>query len=139
MKKITSGIVITLAIGLLAGMNHAATPQLMVDHTLTGYHKGASTVTLYYRLRVSNPGSGVFKRLSLSMLPLPPLVAKGTVVKVGDLGSQQTTDVSLQVVTPAVLDPKQFSRNGLLWTGKYLDGNGEQVEFRLKSRPAGAS
>jgi hypothetical protein len=135
MRATVAALCILLAISLFATLNHAATQQLLVDHALTGYTKSPSSVTLDYTLHVVNPGAGTFFNLSLSLAPLPPLIAGGTSVTVGYLGPHESTDVTLQISTPAMTDPEQFSHNSLFWIGKHEDLEGKPVEFPLRSRP----
>jgi hypothetical protein len=138
MKRMLAGLFIVLAMNLFAGVTHAAGPKLALDHTLTGYSKGATTVTLDYSLHIVNPGDTPLANLSLSLVPLPPLISQRTTVNVGYLGPHQSTYVSLQIVTPALLDADRFSRNPLSWAGKYLDVEGKQIEFPVQSKPGGA-
>jgi hypothetical protein len=124
---------ILLAITVFASLNHAATQQLIVDHFLTGYTRGSSSVTLDYRLHVVNPGGGTFFNLSLALDPLPPLIPAGTGVAVGYLGPHEAADVTLHLETPVTTDPEQFARNGLTWKGRYENLEGKQVAFPVKS------
>jgi hypothetical protein len=133
MKTTVATLSILLAITVFASLNHAATEQLIVDHFLTGYTRGSSSVTLDYRLHVVNPGAGRFFNLSLALDPLPPLISAGTGVAVGYLGPHEAGDVALHLVTPVTTDPEQFVRNGLFWKGRYEDLDGKQVEFPVKS------
>jgi hypothetical protein len=138
MKRALAELLILLAINLFASLTHAAPPQLVLDHTLTGYSKSATAVTLDYSLHVTNPGNTPLADLSLSLVPIPPLVAKGKTVSVGYLGPHQSAYVSLQIVTPALLDEDRFARIPIFWAGKYQDSEGKLVQFPAKSRPGGA-
>lgn len=137
MNKTFAGFLIALTINIFAVFAFAAESPVILNHTLTGYNRGSTSITLDYSLHIANPGDTPLADLSLSLVPVPPLVAKRTIVSVGYLGPHQSADVTLQIVTPALLDVKRFSRTPLFWAGKYVDVEGKPAEFPAKSKPGG--
>lgn len=138
MNRALAGFLVMLTMNLVAGFTHAGEPRLVVGHSLTGYSKGATSVTLDYSLYIVNPGDTPLADLSLSLVPLPPLTAQGTTVSVSYLGPQQSAQLFMQVVSPALLDEDRFSQRLLFWAGRYTDIEGKQVEFPVQSKPGGA-
>ena len=137
MNKSFTGLLIALTINIFAVFAFAAESPVILRHTLTGYNKGSTATILDYSLHVVNPGNTPIADLSLSLVSVPPLVAKSLTVSVGYLGPHQSTDLTLQIVTSALLDEERFSRIPLFWAGKYLDADGKPAEFPAKSKPGG--
>lgn len=138
MYKTFTGFLIALAINIFAVPVFSAESPVIVSHTLTGYNKGSTSITLDYSLHVVNLGETPLADLSLSLVPIPPLVAKRTTVSVGYLGPHQSADVTLQIITPALLDAERFSHTPLFLAGRYLDVEGKTAEFPAKSKPGGS-
>ena len=138
MNKSLTGLLIALTINVLAVFSFAAESPVILSHILTGYNKGSTTTTIDYSLHIANPGNTTLDDLTLSLVPVPPLVAKRIIVNVGYLGPHQSTDVTLQIATPAQLDSERLSRTPLFWAGKFIDVEGKPVEFPAKSKPGGA-
>jgi hypothetical protein len=138
MKKSFTGFLIALTITIFAHVAGAADPPVIVTHTLTGYSKGPSSVTLEYSLHVVNPGETPLADLTLSLVPRPPFVTTRTTVTVGFLGPKQSADMPMKLVTPLLLEKDHFSQKTLPWAGKGLNAEGKRVEFPVKSRPRGA-
>lgn len=138
MDRALAGFMVMLAMNLGAGFTHAGEPRLVVGHSLTGYSKAASSVTLDYSLFIVNPGDTPLTDLSLSLVPLPPLTAQGTPASISYLGPKQSAQLFIQVVSPGLLDEERFSQRPLFWAGRYIDMEGKQVEFPVQSKPGGA-
>ncbi len=138
MNRSFAGLFVLLAMLLPAVSAWGAESRVTVSHTLTGFNMGTNTVTVDYSLHVVNNGEAPVVNLSLSLVPLPPFVANRTIVNVGYLGTRQSADVSLQLVTRAILSADRFSQQPLFLVGKYLDGEGKPAQFPVKSKPGGA-
>ncbi len=138
MKKTLRGLLIGLTINIGAVFASAAGPPIVVTHTLTSYSQGPTATSLEYSLHMVNPGETPISNLSLSLVPRPPFVTSGSTVDVGYLAPKQSTDLSVKLVTPLLLEEDQFARKPLFWAGKCLDSRGQLVEFPIKSRPGGA-
>ena len=138
MDRVLAGLLVMLAMNLAASFTHAGESPLIVGHSLTGYSKGTTSVTLDYSLFIVNPGDTPLADLSLSLVPLPPLTAQGTTVSINYLGPKQSAQLFMQVVSPALLDEERFSQRPLFWAGRYTDMEGKLVEFPVQSKPGGA-
>jgi hypothetical protein len=138
MKKSFTGFLIALTINVLGVFACAEGPPVILTHTLTGYSKGPTAVTLEYSMHVVNPGETAIGDLSLSLVPRLPFLTTRTTVNVSYLAPKQSTDLTVKLVTPLLLNQEQFSRSPLFWAGECLDAEGKLVEFPVKSGPGGA-
>ena len=138
MEKTIRRFSIAVTLNILAGFACAAGPPVVVTHTLTSYSQGPTATSLEYSLHMVNPGETPISNLSLSLVPRPPFVTSGSTVDVSYLAPKQSTDLSVKLVTPLLLEEDQFSRKPLFWAGKCLNSQGKLVEFPIKSRPGGA-
>lgn len=138
MRKVLAATFVMLAISLCAGLTHAASAPLVLAHTLTGYRKGDTGVTLAYSLHVANKGNSAITEVSLSLVPLPPVVGDRPTVNVGYLGPHEETDLTVQLQTQSSLDEKRSAAARLYWAARYVNAEGKVVEIPLQSRAGGA-
>lgn len=113
-------------------------PAVVASHTLTGYSKSATTVTLTYVLQLRNRGDSALGGLQLSLVPRPPFITSKTTVTVDSLAPKASTNVRVQVATPLLRDQKYFTHLPLLWVAKCTDVAGNVMEFPVKTRQGGA-
>lgn len=138
MKKTFTGFLTALTMIVLATIACADGPPVQLTQTLTGYSKGATEVKLEYAVEVLNREDAALNNLTLTLVPRPPFVITKRVFTLKNLAGKGKAELKLQLVTRQLLEESQFSKKALLWAGKYLDANGNLVQFPVKSRPGGA-
>jgi len=138
MNRTFVGLFILLSMLLPAVLAYGAESPVVVIHTLTGYSKGADSVTLDYALHVVNAGKLPLSDVTLALVPSPQFGVQHTTVTVGSLRPRESVDLTVQLVTPIIHDQDRLSQNTLLWAGKYVNAQGNPVQFPLTSRPGGA-
>lgn len=138
MKNYLTGLLTAIIINILAVLACAAGSPVTLTHTLTGYSKGTTAVTLDYSLHVVNPGHTAISDLSLSLVPRHPFVTTTATVNVSHLAPKESADLRVTLVTPLLLDKDNLSRRSLSWAGKGVTAEGKLIEFPVKSSPGGA-
>ncbi|UFS71250.1 hypothetical protein LPW11_03425 [Geomonas sp. RF6] len=138
MIKTTARFLFFLALVVAASFAHASDSPLVLAHHLTGFNPQASATTVDYTLHVHNSGDTAVTEISLSLVPVIPVLGKGTTLNIAYLGPNEVTDVTLQVESRLMVDKPRYAGATLFWTGRCVDSNGKVVEFPVKSRPGGA-
>lgn len=137
MKKSLTAILAALFVLVAAVAAFAERSPVLVTHTLTGYSRGATDVTLEYSLQVLNQENFPLTDLTLTLVPRLPLVPSKSVVSVPTLAPSGSTAVTVKIVTPLLLSREGFARTSLQFGGKYTDVSGKTVEFPVRSMPGG--
>jgi len=120
------------------GLACASAPPIIVTHTLTQSSKNGSQTTLNFIVHVVNMGDDPITSLTLSLVPLPPLMPGQATLNVATLGPHQSMDIPLEVTATTSLEANKISHRALFWGGKCIDAQGTPVEFPVTSHHEGA-
>lgn len=118
----------------ISAMTARAQSPIRLSHILKGYSIDKDSATLDISLHVANPGDTSVHNLTLSYVSLFGGAATGTLLNIGDVGAHQGTDVPFKLSVPISIGVDRFSKSPLLWAGKYIDAQGNLIEFPVESR-----